>query len=66
MELVQPQHLHVNRLAILPDAWWLPYSPEAVTTFRGFATKFASGSLFKTVTLMPQLYRRIRELLKKK
>jgi succinate-semialdehyde dehydrogenase/glutarate-semialdehyde dehydrogenase len=66
MELVQPQHIHVNRFAILPDAWWLPYSPEAVTTFRGFATKFASGSLLKTVTLMPQLFKRIRELLKKK
>ena len=65
MELVQPQHIHVNRLAILPDAWWLPYSPEAVKTFRGFATKFASGSLLKTATLMPQLFKRIRELLKK-
>jgi len=66
MELVQPQHIHVNRFAILPDAWWLPYSPEAVETFRGFATKFASGSLLKTATLMPQLFKRIRELLKKK
>jgi succinate-semialdehyde dehydrogenase/glutarate-semialdehyde dehydrogenase len=65
MELVQPQHIHVNRFAILPDAWWLPYSPEAVKTFRGFATKFATGSLFKTATLMPQLFKRIRELLKK-
>ena len=65
MELVQPQHIHVNRFAILPDAWWLPYSPEAVKTFRGFATKFASGSLLRTTTLMPQLFKRIRELLKK-
>ena len=65
MELVQPQHIHVNRLAILPDAWWLPYSPEAVKTFRGFATKFASGSLLKTATLVPQLLKRIREILKK-
>jgi acyl-CoA reductase-like NAD-dependent aldehyde dehydrogenase len=65
MELVQPQHIHVNRAAYLPDAWWMPYSPEAVKTFRGFATKFASGSLRKTTTLMPQLFKRIRELLKK-
>ena len=65
MELVQPQHIHVNRVAVLPDAWWMPYSPEAVETFRGFATKFASGSLRKTTTLMPQLFKRIRELLKK-
>jgi acyl-CoA reductase-like NAD-dependent aldehyde dehydrogenase len=66
MELVQPQHIHVNRAAILPDAWWFPYSPEAVKTFRGFATKFASGSLSKTALLMPQLAKRIRELLRKK
>lgn len=65
MELVQPQHIHVNRIAILPDAWWLPYSPEAVKTFRGFAKYFASGSLLKTTMLLPQLLKRIRELRKK-
>ncbi|MEP7148520.1 MAG: aldehyde dehydrogenase family protein, partial [Acidobacteriota bacterium] len=65
MELVQPQHIHVNRFALLPDAWWFPYSPEAVKTFRGFATKFASGSLVKTASLLPQLWKRIKELRKK-
>jgi acyl-CoA reductase-like NAD-dependent aldehyde dehydrogenase len=66
MELVQPQHVHVNRVALLPDAWWMPYSSTAVETFRGFATKFASGSLAKTTTLIPQLGKRIRELLRKR
>jgi succinate-semialdehyde dehydrogenase/glutarate-semialdehyde dehydrogenase len=65
MELVQPQHIHVNRLSLLPDAWWMPYSKTAVKTFRGMATKFASGSLAKTTTLIPQLWKRIRELRKK-
>lgn len=65
MELVQIQHLHENLLPILPDAWWMPYSANAVKTFRGFATKFASGSFFKTVTLVPQLLKRIFELRKK-
>jgi len=64
MELVQPQHIHTNRIALLPDAWWMPYSPTAVETFRGFAAKFASGSLLKTATLLPQLWKRIRELKK--
>jgi acyl-CoA reductase-like NAD-dependent aldehyde dehydrogenase len=64
MELVQPQHIHTNRLALLPDAWWMPYTPLAVQTFRGFATKFATGSLAKTSQLMPLLSKRIRELLK--
>jgi NAD-dependent aldehyde dehydrogenases len=62
MELVQPQHIHTNRIAILPNAWWMPYTPTAVETFRGFATKFASGSVFKTATLLPKLLSRIREL----
>jgi succinate-semialdehyde dehydrogenase/glutarate-semialdehyde dehydrogenase len=65
LELVQPQHIHVNRFAILPNAWWLPYSPEAVKTFRGFARYFATGSLFQTMKLAPQLLRRIKELRKK-
>jgi succinate-semialdehyde dehydrogenase/glutarate-semialdehyde dehydrogenase len=66
MELVQPQHIHTNRLAVLPNAWWMPYSSTAVETFRGFATRFASGSLAKTTRLIPQLSRRIRELLRSK
>jgi len=65
MELVQPQHIHTNHAAILPDAWWMPYSSTAIETFRDFATKFASGSIMKTARLLPQLSRRIRELLKK-
>jgi acyl-CoA reductase-like NAD-dependent aldehyde dehydrogenase len=66
MELVQPQHIHVNRLAILPNAWWMPYSSTAVETFRGFAKHFASGSLRRTALLLPQLARRVRELRKNK
>lgn len=62
LELVQPQHIHVNRFAVLPNAWWLPYSPEAIKTFRGLARNFASGSLFQTAKLAPQLLKRIREL----
>ncbi|HVF30140.1 MAG TPA: aldehyde dehydrogenase family protein, partial [Pyrinomonadaceae bacterium] len=65
MELVQPQHIHVNRLALLPNAWWMPYSATGVATFRQFATRFASGSIFKTGLMIPQLARRIRELMKK-
>lgn len=64
MELVQPQHIHTNHLAILPDAWWMPYTPIAKRTFRGFAEKFASGSIFKTATLLPILLKRIREIWK--
>lgn len=64
MELVQPQHIHVNHVSLLPDAWWLPYSPTAVETFRGFAKYFASGSLVKTAKLLPQLWKRIKELRK--
>jgi succinate-semialdehyde dehydrogenase/glutarate-semialdehyde dehydrogenase len=62
MELVQPQHIHVNRITLLPDAWWMPYSSTAVETFRGFARYFATGSIVQTTRLLPQLLKRIREL----
>ncbi len=65
MELVQPQHIHVNRIAFLPDAWWMPYSSNAVATFRKMTTTFASGSLIRTTRLVPQLLKRIKELLKR-
>ncbi len=65
MELVAPQHIHVNRVLLTPNAWWLPYSPLAVETFRGFARHFASGSMKQTLKLAPQLLRRIKELRRK-
>ena len=65
MELVQPQHIHTNRLSLLPDAWWMPYSTTAVETFRKMTTTFASGSVIKTTMLLPQLAKRVRELLKR-
>jgi hypothetical protein len=40
---------------LLPDAWWMPYSPNAVETFRGFAKYFATGSVLQTARLLPQL-----------
>jgi succinate-semialdehyde dehydrogenase/glutarate-semialdehyde dehydrogenase len=65
MELVQPQHIHVNKLSLTADAWWFPYSANAVETFRAFATNFASGSLLKTAQMLPQLLKRIKELRRK-
>lgn len=65
LELVQPQHIHVNRFAILPDAWWFPYGANALKTFRGFAKYFATGSLFQTLKFAPQLLKRIKELRRK-
>lgn len=66
LELVQAQHIHTNNFPLLPNAWWLPYSPTAVKTFRGFATHFATGSMLKTAMLMPQLWKRIKELKRSK
>jgi acyl-CoA reductase-like NAD-dependent aldehyde dehydrogenase len=65
MELVQPQHIHTNHLPILPDAWWMPYSANAVTTFTKMSHTFASGSVLRTITLLPQLLRRVRELIRR-
>jgi len=66
MELVQPQHIHTNHLPILPDAWWMPYSPVAVETFRKMSHTFASGSSLRTMSLLPLLLKRTIELIKKK
>ncbi len=65
MELVQPQHIHVNRISLVPNAWWMPYSPVAVETFREMARKFATGSVIETAKLVPQLLRRVRELMRR-
>jgi len=61
LELVSQQHIHINRFSFLPDLWWFNYSPPAGRLFRGLARRFASGSLFQTALLLPQIIRRFFE-----
>ncbi len=61
LELVAAQHIHVNRLARLPDLWWFNYTPRAAELFRGFARRFTSGSILQTSLLLPQMMRRLME-----
>ena len=61
LELVNAQHIHVNRLPFIPDLWWFNYNEDAGRLFRGFARRFASGSIFQSALLLPQMIRRWRE-----
>lgn len=61
LELVAPQHVHVNHLARLRDFWWFSYTPRAGRLFRGFARRFASGKVRQTSLLLPQMVRRLFE-----
>ena len=64
MELVAPQHIHVNRFLFTPDIWWFGYSKNGMDTFKGMARTFASGSIFRTIGFLPQLWKRVKELKK--
>jgi acyl-CoA reductase-like NAD-dependent aldehyde dehydrogenase len=61
LELVNSQHIHVNWLPFIPDFWWFNYTPGAGELFRGFARRFASGSILQTILLLPQMIRRFLE-----
>jgi acyl-CoA reductase-like NAD-dependent aldehyde dehydrogenase len=61
LELVTPQHVHVNSLPSVPDAWWFRYSPTARHLFRGLAKYFTTGSLIKSSLLLPQIIKRLFE-----
>src|SRR5256884_6856351 len=58
LELVNAQHIHVNHLWFIPDLWWFTYTPQAGQLFRGFARRFASGSILQASLLLPQMIRR--------
>ncbi len=64
MELVAPQHIHVNRFLFTPDVWWFGYSQNAVETFKQMARTFSSGSVVRTIGFLPQMWKRIKELSK--
>jgi hypothetical protein len=61
LELVTPQHIHVNRISFLPDLWWFGYSSRAGRLFNGLAQRFTTGSLTQTSLLLPQIIRRLFE-----
>src|SRR5712691_2510282 len=59
LELVTPQHVHVNRLSFLPDLWWFRYDTKAAKLFHGLAIHFTTGSIAQTSLLLPQMMRRL-------
>jgi succinate-semialdehyde dehydrogenase/glutarate-semialdehyde dehydrogenase len=59
LELVHPQHIHVNRVSFLPDLWWFRYSAQASRLFGGLASHFTTGSIVRTAWLLPQMARRL-------
>ncbi|HEY0404816.1 MAG TPA: aldehyde dehydrogenase family protein [Pyrinomonadaceae bacterium] len=61
LELVAPQHVHINRVSAVRDLWWFRYTPQTVNLFRGFARRFASGSALQSSRLLPQIMRRLFE-----
>ena len=61
LELVNPQHVHVNPFPSMPDAWWFNYTNDAGKLFRSLARRFASGSIVQAALVLPQLIRRWRE-----
>jgi hypothetical protein len=61
LELVTPQHVHVNRLSGIRDLWWFGYTPQAASLFRGFARRFSTGRVSQTALLLPQMWRRFLE-----
>ena len=61
LEMVAPQHIHVNAIPAVPDVWWFPYTKQAGTLFRSFARRFTTGSVLNSSLLLPKIIRRLFE-----
>jgi acyl-CoA reductase-like NAD-dependent aldehyde dehydrogenase len=61
LESVTPQHIHVNRWPLIPDAWWFRYSAQANRLFHSLARRFTTGSILQLSLLLPQMLRRLFE-----
>jgi succinate-semialdehyde dehydrogenase/glutarate-semialdehyde dehydrogenase len=61
LELVTPQHIHLNRFPWVPDVWWFRYTAGAANLFRGFTRHFTTGSPLNSSLLLPQIIRRLFE-----
>ena len=61
LELVTPQHIHLNHVPWVADVWWFKYSKDAADLFRGLAKRFTSGSIIQASVLLPKLLKRLLE-----
>src|SRR5215216_3785102 len=61
LELVSAQHVHVNAMPGLADVWWFPYTTRSGALFRDFARRFTTGSLLRSASLLPKIFRRLIE-----
>jgi len=61
LELVSAQHIHVNAMPRIADVWWFPYTKRAGKLFRSFAQRFTTGSVIRSIPLLPQIIRRLLE-----
>lgn len=59
LELVSPQHIHINGMPRLADVWWFPYTRQAGELFRSFARRFTTGSVLNSSLLLPKIIRRL-------
>jgi len=59
LELVTPQHIHVNSVPSFPDVWWFRYTRDAADLFRGLAHRFTTGSVLSAIPLLPAMLRRL-------
>lgn len=61
LELVTPQHIHVNAFPSFADLWWFRYTALAKQLFHGLAKHFTTGSLIKAIPLYPTMLKRFFE-----
>ncbi len=61
LELVTPQHIHVNAFPSFADLWWFRYTELAKKLFHGFARHFTTGSLIKAIPIYPTMLKRFFE-----
>lgn len=59
-ELVQTEHIHVNRITWLKDFWWYGYSAEAYLVLADLARYFTSPSLREKLKAIGPLLRGLR------
>jgi len=66
LEVVNAQHIHVNRVPGVPDVWWFPYTGKAGELFRAFARHFTAGSVLRSSLLLPKILNRLHRFGKQK
>ncbi len=62
LEMVEPKHVHINKMAFMKDLWWYTYDQARINFFLAMADAFFAKGIVKRIKGLMKMIARSRKL----